>query len=181
MNITVFLGANEGNDPLYREKAFSLGEWIGRNGHTLIYGGSRSGLMGVVADGALGEGAKVIGVEPQFFIDQVLQHEGITQLISVPDMAERKKKLTQLGDAFIAFPGGTGTLEEIAETISAGRLGHIDKVSICYNINHFYDPLKELFRRMIREGFLEEECSRHIYFAETLEEIGEILKQVEMA
>ena len=114
MNITVYLGANAGNDPALAEAVRELGSWIGANGHRLVYGGSRSGLMGQLAQSALDAGGTVTGVEPQFFVQQELQHDGLTELIVTKDMTERKTKMIELGDAFIAFPGGTGTLEEIA-------------------------------------------------------------------
>ena len=119
MNITVYLGANAGNDPALAEAVRELGSWIGANGHRLVYGGSRSGLMGQLAQSALDAGGTVTGVEPQFFVQQELQHDGLTELIVTKDMTERKTKMIELGDAFIAFPGGTGTLEEISEIMWA--------------------------------------------------------------
>ena len=110
MNITVYLGANEGNDPILKSAICELGKWIGESGNTLIYGGSESGLMGELAKSVLKTGSNVIGVEPQFFIDAGFQFDGLTELIVTKDMSERKAKMIELGDAFIAFPGGTGTL-----------------------------------------------------------------------
>ena len=118
MNVTVYLGASEGNDPVFSTAAYELGAWIARAGHTLVYGGSKVGLMGRLAGGALEAGGDVIGVEPQFFIDACVQYDNLTQLIVTPDMTTRKAKMIELGDAFIAFPGGTGTLEEITEVAS---------------------------------------------------------------
>ncbi len=115
MNITVYLGSNEGNDPSLKEAVRALGAWIGNAGHALVYGGSKSGLMGELAESVLNAGGKVTGVEPQFFIDAGLEYDAITTLIVTKDMAERKAKMIELGDAFIAFPGGTGTLEEVSE------------------------------------------------------------------
>ena len=109
MNITVYLGANEGNDPFLKETVRELGAWIGTNGNTLVYGGSKSGLMGELAESVLQAGGKVIGVEPQFFIDAGFVYDEITELITTKDMSERKAKMIELGDVFIAFPGGTGT------------------------------------------------------------------------
>ena len=105
MNITVYLGANEGNDPFFKEAVRELGAWIGTNGNTLVYGGSKSGLMGELAESVLQAGGKVIGVEPQFFIDAGFVYDEITELITTKDMSERKAKMIELGDAFIAFPG----------------------------------------------------------------------------
>ena len=117
MNITVYLGANEGNDPSIAEAARELGAWIGESGNNLVYGGSKVGLMGILAESALDAGAQVTGVEPQFFIDQAVQLDTITRLIVTDTMAERKAKMIELGDAFIAFPGGSGTLEEVSEVM----------------------------------------------------------------
>ena len=122
MNITVYLGASVGNDPAFLPAVQELGNWIGANGHALVYGGSKSGLMGALADSVLEAGGHVTGVEPSFFIEAEFQHDGIDDLIVTSDMAERKAKMIELGDAFIAFPGGTGTLEEIAEVMSAVSL-----------------------------------------------------------
>ena len=119
MNITVYLGASAGNDPAFLPAVQELGNWIGANGHALVYGGSKSGLMGALADSVLEAGGHVTGVEPSFFIEAEFQHDGIDDLIVTSDMAERKAKMIELGDAFIAFPGGTGTLEEIDEVKSA--------------------------------------------------------------
>lgn len=110
MNITVYLASSTGNDPKFESAVKELGNWIGTSGNTLIYGGSKTGLMGELAQSVLQAGGKVIGVEPQFFVDEDYQYEGLTQLIVTQDMAERKTKMIELGDAFIAFPGGMGTL-----------------------------------------------------------------------
>ena len=175
MNITVYLGANEGNDPFLKEAVRELGAWIGTNGNTLVYGGSKSGLMGLIAESTLLAGGEVIGVEPQFFIDSELQHDGLTRLIVTQDMEERKAKMIELGDAFIAFPGGTGTLEEIAEIISKVSLKQLDAPCILYNLNGYYDHLKALLALMIEKGLSSEERQEGIFFAENLEEIRQIL------
>ena len=175
MNITVYLGANEGNDPFLKEAVRELGAWIGTNGNTLVYGGSKSGLMGELAESVLQAGGKVIGVEPQFFIDAGFLYEDVTNLIVTKDMSERKAKMIELGDAFIAFPGGTGTLEEIAEIMSKVSLGHLDAPCILYNLNGYYDSLRDLLRHMIEKDLSTEERQQEIYFAENLEQIKEIL------
>lgn len=171
MNITVYLGANDGNDPLYLEEACRLGRWIGSSGHTLVYGGSACGLMGALARSALEAGGKVIGVEPQFFIDRAVQLNGLTELIITPDMAQRKAKMIELGDAFIAFPGGTGTLEEIAEVMSKVSLGQLDAPCILYDLNGYYSGLKALLAEMIRKGLSSPERQQGICFARDLGEI----------
>lgn len=175
MDITVYLGANLGNDPALAAAAGELGTWIGTAGHDLIYGGSKSGLMGILADAALAAGARVTGVEPSFFIEAEFQHEGIDDLIVTSDMAERRAKMIELGDAFIALPGGTGTLEEISEVMSAVCLGHLDAPCILYNLNGYYDDLKHLLAHMIEKGLSTPERQRGVSFAENLAEIERIL------
>ena len=169
MNITVYLGASNGVDKMYSMEAKALGEWIGKSGHRLIYGGSRTGLMGVLADAVLSTGGEVIGVEPAFFIESELQHDSITQLIVTESMAERREKMIELGDAFIAFPGGTGTLEEISEVISLVKLGHIDHPVVFLNLEHYYDPMEVMYRKMVEEGFLERVHLEKIHFSTSVE------------
>lgn len=176
MNITVYLGANEGNDPALRTAVEELGTWIGTSGNALIYGGSRSGLMGVIADSVLQAGGEVTGVEPQFFIESEFQHDGLTKLIVTKDMSERKNKMIELGDAFIAFPGGTGTLEEITEVMSKVSLKHLHAPCILYNLDGYYDDLKSLLNRMIEKGLSSHARQAGIYFAENLDDIKRILK-----
>lgn len=175
MNITVYLGANHGNSDVFRVAIEELGAFIGNRGDTLIYGGSKTGLMGVVADSVLAAGGSVVGVEPQMFIAKQFQHSAITELIVTKDMPERKAKMIELGDAFIAFPGGTGTLEEISEIMSLVSLELIDAPCILYNLNGYYDGLKELLNTMILHGLSSKERQKGIYFASSIAEIEEIL------
>lgn len=175
MNITVYLGANEGNDLALKKAVTELGTWIGESGNALVYGGSETGLMGTLAASVLKAGGDVTGVEPVFFIEEELQFDGLTELIVTQDMSERKAKMIELGDVFIAFPGGTGTLEEITEIMSKVSLGHLDAPCILYNLNGYYDSLRELLENMIRKGLSSEERQRGIYFAENLDQIKEII------
>lgn len=171
MKITVYLGANEGSDPALKQAVQELGSWIGQSGNALVYGGSRSGLMGTLAESVLAADGEVTGVEPQFFVDRELQHDGLTQLIVTKDMTERKTKMIELGDAFIAFPGGTGTLEEIAEVMSKVSLGQLDAPCILYDLNGYYSGLKALLAEMIRKGLSSPERQQGICFARDLSEI----------
>ena len=171
MNIAVYLGASEGNDPAFKASAAELGAWIGRAGHRLVYGGSKCGLMGVLAGAVLEAGGEVVGVEPQFFVDDCLQFDDITQLIVTEDMAQRKAKMIDLADAFIAFPGGTGTLEEISEVMSKLSLGHLDASCIIYNLGGYYEGLKMLLSRMVEAGLSTPEKQRGVHFAENLDDI----------
>ena len=159
MNITVYLGALEGNDPALGDAVRELGTWIGESGNSLVYGGSKSGLMGQIAE-------------------SVLQYDEITELIVTKDMAERKAKMIELGDAFIAFPGGTGTLEEIAEVMSMVSLKHLNAPCILYNLNGYYDSLKQLLNHMIKMGLSSSRRQEGIYFADNLEDIKVLLATV---
>ena len=177
MNITVYLGANPGNSPELKTAVRELGTWIGSSGHRLIYGGSKAGLMGELAESVLFAGGKVTGVEPQFFIDAGFEYNDITDLIVTQDMSERKKIMIEKGDAFIAFPGGTGTLEEIAEIMSKVCLGHLEAPCILYNLSGYYDHLDALLQHMVDMGLSTEEKQKGIYFAKDLAEIQKILKE----
>ena len=176
MNITVYLGASSGNDPTLETSVRALGRLIGKSGNALVYGGSKSGLMGALAESVLRAGGEVTGVEPQFFIDKGYEYDEITTLIVTRDMTERKTKMIELGDAFIAFPGGTGTLEEISEIMSKVSLKQLAAPCILYNLNGYYDHLKALLAHMIDMGLSTPERQEGIYFSETLDDIRAILK-----
>lgn len=167
----MFLGSSKGNNPMYETAAQELGAWIGDHGHTLVYGGASVGLMGTLADAVLSHHGKVIGVMPRFMIDGHKNHPSLTEFRITEDMAERKKELLAEGDAFIAMPGGPGTLEEISDAVSSLRLRLFDKPCLLYNLNHYYDPLKEQFDRMTEAGFVQKEEIEKVGFPETLEEI----------
>lgn len=175
MNITVYLGANETTDQSLIKAAKELGIWIAESGHTLVYGGSKTGLMGILAGSTIDAGGKVVGVEPMRFIELDYQFAGLSELIVTKDMAERKNKMIELGDAFIAFPGGTGTLEEITEVMSRVSLKQLDAPCIFYNIDGYYDSLKDLLNNMIKKGLSSNERQKGIYFADSLNEIKNIL------
>ena len=176
MKITVYLGANEGNDPALKTAVRELGTWIGESGNSLVYGGSKSGLMGELAESVLAAGGTVTGVEPQRFVDEGFLYDAITELIVTPDITERKTKMIELGDAFIAFPGGTGTLDEIAEIMSKVALQDLDAPCVLYNLNGYYHGLKILLDHMITMGLSSEEKLQGIYFASDLSEIQKILE-----
>lgn len=175
MNITVYLGANKGNDDSLEKAAKELGQWIGDSGHALVYGGSKTGLMGILAESVVESGGKVTGVEPEMFIEREVQYDGVTELIVTKDFPERKRKMIELGNAFIAFPGGTGTLEEIAEVMSQTALDQLDAPCILYNLNGYYEGLKALLSHMIKMGLSTEERQKQIYFVENLADIKVIL------
>ena len=194
MNITVYLGANAGNDPALAQATAELGRWIGESGNTLVFGEGMTPVVTFDEDvsfkmdyfmptlsfkdrgaAVLVAHCKAIGVEPQFFIDEGYEFDGLTELIVTRDMSERKAKMIELGEAFIALPGGTGTLEEITEVMSKVSLRHLSAPCILYDLNGYYEPLRALLRGMIDAGLSSEERQRGIYFAAGLDEIRAIL------
>ena len=175
MNITVYLGANAGNDPALRDAVRALGRWIGESGNALVYGGSKNGLMGALAESVLAAGGRATGVEPQVFVDQGFLYDELTELIVTRDFPERKAKMLELGDAFIAFPGGTGTLEEISEVMSLVSLKKLSAPCIIYNLNGYYDSLRALLAHMVETGLSSADKLEGIYFAKSLDEIKALL------
>ena len=171
MRITVFCGANNGKSELYIKNATELGEWIADNNHTLVYGGGKIGLMGVIADTVLENRGEVIGIMPQFLVDREISHTGITEFIIVDDMSARKAKLVDLGDVFIALPGGPGTLEEISQAISWVRVGKKDAPCILMNVDGYYDFLERYFDKMVEEGFLTKGDREKTLFTDNIEEM----------
>lgn len=178
MNITVYLGSSFGSDPACAESVATLGGYLGQQGFTLVYGGSSTGLMGILASSVKKAGGRAIGVETEFFIDDHLDMHGLDNLIVVKDMSERKKKMIELADAFIAFPGGIGTLDEITEVIVLNSLGQIRKPYILYDLNGYYSGLQDQFRYMLEEGFLSPEKYADIRFALNIEELFRFLDEI---
>ena len=165
MNITDYLGSNPGNDPKYLKYAEEIGRGIGSTGNTMVYGGANDGLMGRTADAVIASGGTVIGVIPEFFLKR--GHSELAELHVVKTMSERKAKMMELGDAFIALPGGPGTIEEISEIISAVRIGLTKKPCILFSPDGYYDELRAMYEKMVREGFLTEGELARIRFADT--------------
>ncbi len=154
MNIAVFCGANAGSDPAILEAARTIGAAIARRGWGVVYGGGHVGLMGDVADAALEAGGEVIGVIPGFMVEKELAHQGVTELIVVRDMHERKMRMHELSQAVVALPGGFGTMDELFELLTWRQLGLHGKPMGLLNVNGFYSPLLEQMARMDRDGFL---------------------------
>ncbi len=157
MNVCVFCGSSMGINPLYREAIRSFGKALVELNCTLVYGGGNIGLMGILADEVLAGGGRVIGVIPDFLMKKEVGHKGLTQLEIVNSMHERKKRMADLSDAFVALPGGWGTLDELAEILTWRQLKLIDKPIGLLNINSFFTPLTDQMNRMVEEGFLQKE------------------------
>ncbi len=153
-SIGVFCGSSVGNRPAFRAAAEELGRLLAQSRRRLVYGGGNIGLMGVIADEVLRCGGEVVGVIPRMLQDKELGHPGLTQLHVVESMHERKALMAQESDAFIALPGGFGTLEEIAEVITWTQLGVHAKPCGFLNVEGFYDPLLALFDTMVDGGLL---------------------------
>jgi uncharacterized protein (TIGR00730 family) len=153
-SITVFCGSSAGSESIFAEKAFALGQKMARENITLIYGGAKVGLMGAVADGCLQSGGKAIGVLPHFLSSKEIAHSHLTELILVSTMHERKTKMHELSDGFIALPGGFGTFEELFEILTWAQLGLHKKPIGLLNINDFYSPLLDMIDNMVAKELL---------------------------
>ncbi len=153
-SICVYCGANTGARPDYADAAEALGRTIAESGTRLVYGGGAVGLMGILARATMAAGGPVTGIIPQFLRDRELMLREVNDLIVTADMHERKKLMFDRADAFVALPGGIGTLEEVVEMMTWAQLDQHVKPVLILNLNGFYDPLIALFRRMGEEGFL---------------------------
>lgn len=156
-SICVYCGSNSGTDPKYRETAESLGAAMAEAGVRLIYGGGSIGLMGILARSVLAHGGKVTGVIPQFLKDREVMLKEVSDLIITSDMHDRKMTMFEHSDAFVALPGGIGTLEEVVEVTTWAQLEQHEKPILIANINGFWDPLISQFKRMTDDGFLRKE------------------------
>ncbi|KOS07490.1 LOG family protein YvdD [Flavobacterium akiainvivens] len=152
--ITVFCGSSFGTDPLFEKQAYLTGQTLAAKGIGLVYGGAQVGLMGAVANGVLNTGGEAIGVLPHFLQTKEIAHNGLTELILVESMHERKTKMNELCDGVIALPGGFGTLEELFEMLTWGQLGLHKKPVGLLNINGFYDELMAFVNTMVDKGLL---------------------------
>lgn len=176
MKIAVYCGASTGKNR-YMEATKALGNWMVQEGHDLVYGGGKTGLMGVIADTVLAGGRQSIGVIPRFLKEREIAHDGLTHLEIVETMSERKERMFILADAFVALPGGPGTLEEITEVISWVRLKRKDAKCILFNTAGYYNSLKAQFETMIVEGFLEPEDITNVLFTDDLNQMRKFLEQ----
>lgn len=155
--VCVFCGSSSGFDPAYADMARRLGARLASDGLRLVYGGGSVGLMGIVADEVLARGGEVTGVIPHGLFAREIAHTGLTELHEVASMHERKHLMFDLADAFVALPGGLGTLEELAEITTWAQLGLHDKPIVLLDVNEFWSPLLTLLDRAVRDGFLRKE------------------------
>lgn len=170
-SVCVFCASSSQINSVYLNGAYQCGEVLAKEGIKIIYGGGGRGSMGYVANGALSLNAKVVGIIPKFMVDLEWAHQGLTELIIVESMAERKSKMLQMSDAVLVLPGGSGTLEELFETISLKRLGMYLKPIIILNTNNYYDPLMKLLESSVKENFMDEKHSGMWTFIKSPDEI----------
>jgi uncharacterized protein (TIGR00730 family) len=154
VRVAVFTGSQSG-PPNHQQAAADLASGLARAGVGIVYGGGRVGLMGVVADAALAAGGEVVGVIPQHLVDDELAHPGLPELEVVDSMHERKARMAELADAFVALPGAAGTLEELFEAWTWGMLGLHAKPTLLVDVDGFWQPLLTQLRRMVDDGYLD--------------------------
>lgn len=169
--ITVFCGSSFGSLKVYQEQAYLLGQKLAQRKIDLIYGGANVGLMGTVANGALENKGKVIGVLPDFLKEKEIAHNHLTQLVIVETMHERKAKMNELSDGVITLPGGFGTLEELFEMLTWAQLGIHKKPIAILNINGFYDELLSLVQTMVDKEFLKEINQQMLIVSNDIDEL----------
>ncbi|MBR4155226.1 MAG: TIGR00730 family Rossman fold protein [Bacteroidales bacterium] len=157
MKVCVFCGSSMGNDPRYQEAAAQLGEVLAQNDCTLYYGGANVGLMKIIADKMLEKGKRVVGIIPKLITDMEIAHEGVTEMIEVDSMSERKLMLISESDAFIAMPGGFGTLDELFEITVQNQLRISDKPVALYNTLNYYDSMIQFINHAVSQGFIRKE------------------------
>lgn len=176
-SIAVFCGSQNGSDPIFVQHATELGEYMGRNNITLIYGGGKKGLMGAVADATMKSGGNVTGIIPEVLIGWEHQHTGITDLQVVADMHARKRIMYDLCDAAIILPGGNGTLDEMFEMLTWNTLKIHSKKIILLNSAGFYNHLIKHINQMQESSFLYEDWRERISVVETAEELISFLDE----
>jgi len=175
MNVAIYCGSQTGKNPVYIEKAKELGEQLAKAEIGIVYGGSNIGLMGAIADQALLHGGRVIGIMPEHLQKREVAHLHLTEIHIVDSMHTRKAKMADLADAYIALPGGCGTLDEYFEIFTWAQIGLHTKPVILYNINGFYDALILHFEKMLDEGFIREEQRSILQVATSVDDIFNIL------
>ena len=153
-SICVYCGSRPGNNPQFTEIAKAVGQWIGERGGQLVYGGGRSGLMGVVAEATRQAGGRVVGIIPQALVDKELANQACDELHIVKNMHERKAMMAERSDAFVALPGGIGTFEELFEVWTWRQLGYHGKPLGLLNVAGYYDGLLGFLQTSVKSGFM---------------------------
>ncbi|MFT8871890.1 MAG: TIGR00730 family Rossman fold protein [Sporolactobacillus sp.] len=170
-SLAVFCGSSAGDDPSYSHAAAALGHELAARKITLVYGGASVGLMGACADAVLSDGGTVIGVIPEILQKREITHPRLSKLYIVPGMHERKAKMMELADAFLALPGGTGTMEEIFEAITWSQIGLHRKPCAFYNVSGYYTPLARFLDHMVERRFLSVDYRSKLIMSDSLDTI----------
>lgn len=176
MYIAVFCSSSEGLKPEFTAAAAELGEWIGRNSHTLVYGGSDKGLMRECARAVKANGGRIISVAPSFVVENGLLNPESDEIVSVSSLAERKSKMIRISDVFIALPGGIGTLDEVFSVAACNVVGECGKPILLMNLEGIYDDLRNLLAKLEKERLLRPENMKHIHFCNTLQECTDMIR-----
>lgn len=169
--VCVFCGSSMGNQTIYQEAAKELAQYFIRNDFVLIYGGANVGLMKILADTMLNAGKEVIGIMPGHLIEKEVAHNGLSEMIEVASMAERKDLMIQMSDAFVAMPGGFGTLDELAEVLVLDQLQIIEKPMGLLNTNHYFNHLIKFFELGVAHGFVREAHFNNLFHAEKIDDL----------
>jgi uncharacterized protein (TIGR00730 family) len=180
-SICVYCGSNAGSKPVYTDRAIALGTRIAKEGLALVYGGGNVGLMGVVADAVLEAGGEVIGVIPEQLVNWEVAHKGVTRLEVVANMHERKARMFDLADGFVALPGGFGTLDEMFEMLTWRQLGIADKPCAFLDVDGFYAPLLAMMDRMVEERFLHPDQRRDLWHGDSIDALMAWMRAYEPA
>ena len=170
-SICVFCGSSTGFHPIYKKTAYDLGRHIAEENLSLIYGGGSIGLMGVLANAVLEHGGKAIGIIPRFLYEKEVGHDGVSELIIVDSMHERKQKMAELSQGFIAMPGGIGTMEELFEIFTWAQLSLIKKPVALLNVNNFYDDVIHFLNKMVHEGFINDVTVKSLINSHNIQEL----------
>ncbi len=176
MRVAIYCASGDSPNKNYYLLTKELGLYLSSLGYELVYGGSNSGLMGVIADAFLDGGAKVIGVVPDIELIQERTHKGISEYYYTKDMAERRSKMIELADLFIALPGGPGTLDELSEVLDLMRIDIIKEKLIIYNMDSYYDELEIMVKKYFTSGFLKGNELDNLYFVKSLDDIKKVLE-----
>ena len=168
-SICVYCGSNAGSKPAYTERALALGDRLAQDGLRLVYGGGNVGLMGTVANAVLAGGGEVVGVIPEQLVNWEVAHRGVSRLEVVGSMHERKMRMFELSDAFVALPGGFGTMEEIFEMLTWRQLGIGDKPCAFLDVDGFFEPLIAMIDRMVDQRFLHPAQRADLWHGDDLE------------
>jgi uncharacterized protein (TIGR00730 family) len=180
-SLCVYCGSNSGARPAYLDAAIELGTRMARDGIRLVYGGGNIGLMGTVADAVLTAGGEVVGVIPKQLVDMEVAHLGLTELEVVGSMHERKSRMFDLADAFVAMPGGFGTLEEIVEMFTWRQLGISEKPCALLDVEGYYQPLVAMMDRMVEERFLHPDQRQDLWTGQDIDAMFDWMRAYEPA